>query len=241
MRIAKRLIIGLLAAALSLSMLTACSGSDKITGTAKNWSLSNTGKVLRERESYPWNGEANDVRILRYTTASSEEKYAIVSFGQYQGGAFVGTKTAAYQYGDNHGRNSCRVNFTEKTYKKIDYNHPDLADEWAAYDLLSTEPGDKKYGISWVLAGDNEYNGKMYYTEAFRLPKTYSRQTAYQFVLYYESEDAPQPTYIRITGDGISEMVLNVKEFTAVDDVTDLSEEYRAMISGSTYTTEMKK
>jgi len=81
----------------------------------------------------------------------------------------------------------------------------------------------------------------MYYTEAFRLPKTYSRQTAYQFVLYYESEDAPQPTYIRITGDGISEMVLNVKEFTAVDDVTDLSEEYRAMISGSTYTTEMIK
>lgn len=150
-------------------------------------------------------------------------------------------KTAAYQYGDNHGRNSCRVNFTEKTYKKIDYNHPDLADEWAAYDLLSTEPGDKKCGISWVLAGDNEYNGKMYYTEAFRLPKTYSRQTAYQFVLYYESEDAPQPTYIRITGDGISEMVLNVKEFTAVDDVTDLSEEYRAMISGSTYTTEMIK
>ena len=72
-------------------------GSDKITGTAKNWSLSNTGKVLRERESYPWNGEANDVRILRYTTAGSEEKYAIVSFGQYQGGAFVGTKTAAYQ------------------------------------------------------------------------------------------------------------------------------------------------
>ena len=115
MRIAKRLIIGLLAAALSLSMLTACSGSDKITGTAKNWSLSNTGKVLRERESYPWNGEANDVRILRYTTAGSEEKYAIVSFGQYQGGAFVGTKTAAYQYGDNHGRNSCRVNFTENS------------------------------------------------------------------------------------------------------------------------------
>ena len=45
MRTLKKIAAGLLAAALAVGLLTACS-DNKVTGTAKSWSLSNTGKVL---------------------------------------------------------------------------------------------------------------------------------------------------------------------------------------------------
>ena len=47
MRTLKKIAAGLLAAALAVGLLTACS-DNKVTGTAKSWSLSNTGKVLEK-------------------------------------------------------------------------------------------------------------------------------------------------------------------------------------------------
>ena len=48
MRMLKKIAAGLLAAALAVGLLTACS-DNKVTGTAKSWNLSNTGKVLGRR------------------------------------------------------------------------------------------------------------------------------------------------------------------------------------------------
>ena len=48
MRTLKKIAAGLLAAALAVGLLTACS-DNKVTGTAKSWSLSNTGIGNRKR------------------------------------------------------------------------------------------------------------------------------------------------------------------------------------------------
>ena len=45
MRTLKKIAVGLLAAALAVGLLTACSDNNG-TGTAKSWSLSNTGKEV---------------------------------------------------------------------------------------------------------------------------------------------------------------------------------------------------
>ena len=52
MRTLKKIAAGLLAAALAVGLLTACS-DNKVTGTAKSWSLSNTGKVLGIENGLP--------------------------------------------------------------------------------------------------------------------------------------------------------------------------------------------
>ena len=70
MRTLKKIAAGLLAAALAVGLLTACS-DNKVTGTAKSWSLSNTGKVLGIENGLP------PQALLTYEV-NGTEKYIVV-------------------------------------------------------------------------------------------------------------------------------------------------------------------
>ena len=63
MRMLKKIAAGLLAAALAVGLLTACS-DNKVTGTAKSWNLSNTGKVLGRRAGNEYTKEGDGTQIL---------------------------------------------------------------------------------------------------------------------------------------------------------------------------------
>lgn len=84
MRMLKKIAAGLLAAALAVGLLTACS-DNKVTGTAKSWSLSNTGKVLRRE------GGLRPQTLLTYEV-NGTEKYIVVGKA-----TFIGSKSMAFK------------------------------------------------------------------------------------------------------------------------------------------------
>lgn len=84
MRTLKKIAAGLLAAALAVGLLTACS-DNKVTGTAKSWSLSNTGKVLGIENGLP------PQALLTYEV-NGTEKYIVVGKA-----TFIGSKKYGVQ------------------------------------------------------------------------------------------------------------------------------------------------
>ena len=84
MRTLKKIAAGLLAAALAVGLLTACS-DNKVTGTAKSWSLSNTGKVLGIENGLP------PQALLTYEV-NGTEKYIVNGKAE-----FIGSKTYGVQ------------------------------------------------------------------------------------------------------------------------------------------------
>ena len=101
----------------------------------------------------------------------------------------------------------------------------------------------------WLLAGKNAYNGKMYYTEAFKLsvPKesngdwlsAYGKQNtgySYEYVLYYESEDDAMPAFIRINGEGLQDAIVPVKDFQSVEYSQTVPAPYGSLVDRTSYT-----
>ena len=74
MRMLKKIAAGLLAAALAVGLLTACS-DNKVTGTAKSWNLSNTGKVLGKGNSH----RQQSLQTLLTYEVNGTEKYIVLS------------------------------------------------------------------------------------------------------------------------------------------------------------------
>lgn len=104
-------------------------------------------------------------------------------------------------------------------------------------------------GGYWLLAGKNAYNGKMYYTEAFKLsvPKgsngdwlsAYGKQDtgySYEYVLYYESEDDAMPAFIRINGEGLKDAIVPVKDFQSVVYNQTVPAPYDGLVDRTSYT-----
>ena len=87
MRMLKKIAAGLLAAALAVGLLTACS-DNKVTGTAKSWNLSNTGKVLGRRAGL---GSQTLQTLLTYEV-NGTEKYIVVGKAN-----FIGSKSMAFK------------------------------------------------------------------------------------------------------------------------------------------------
>ena len=98
MRTLKKIAVGLLAAALDVGLLTACS-DNKVTGTAKSWSLSNTGKVL----------EKGGAQTLLTYEVNGTEKYIVVGKA-----TFIGSKKYGVQKGAG-GQIRYLVNSVTKT------------------------------------------------------------------------------------------------------------------------------
>lgn len=99
----------------------------------------------------------------------------------------------------------------------------------------------------WLLAGKNAYNGKMYYTEAFKLSVQNrsdwlgdygERNTvySYEYVLYYESEDDAMPAFIRINGEGLKDAIVPVKDFQSVEYSQTVPAPYDGLVDRTSYT-----
>ena len=103
----------------------------------------------------------------------------------------------------------------------------------------------------WLLAGKNAYNGKMYYTEAFKLSAqnwyNYNRDWlsvyrgqktvySYEYVLYYESEDDAMPAFIRINGEGLKDAIVPVKDFRGVEYSQTVPAPYAGLVDRTSYT-----
>ena len=101
MRTLKKIAAGLLAAALAVGLLTACS-DNKVTGTAKSWSLSNTGKVLGIENGLP------PQALLTYEV-NGTEKYIVNGKAE-----FIGSKTYGVQQSTS-SQIRYLVNFATKT------------------------------------------------------------------------------------------------------------------------------
>lgn len=234
MRTLKKIAAGLLAAALAVGLLTACS-DNKVTGTAKSWSLSNTGKVLGIE-----NGLSPQA-LLTYEV-NGTEKYIVNGKA-----TFIGSK----KYGVQQSTSSqirYLVNSVTKTQEADNENkgtkyQPDEVDIplW-----ILMRNGNEGY---WLLAGKNAYNGKMYYTEAFKLsvPKesngdwlsAYGKQNtgySYEYVLYYESEDDAMPAFIRINGEGLKDAIVPVKDFRSVEYSQTVPAPYDGLVDRTSYT-----
>lgn len=215
MRTLKKIAAGLLAAALAVGLLTACS-DNKVTGTAKSWSLSNTGKVLGIENGLP------PQALLTYEV-NGTEKYIVNGKAE-----FIGSKTYGVQQSTS-SQIRYLVNFATKTQEADNDRNgtkyqPDEVDIplW-----ILMRDGTESY---WLLAGKNAYNEKMYYTEAFKLSvgkrsngdwlSDYGKQNtgySYEYVLYYESEDDAMPAFIRINGEGLKDAIVPVKDFQSVE------------------------
>lgn len=236
MRTLKKIAAGLLAAALAVGLLTACS-DNKVTGTAKSWSLSNTGKVLGIENGLP------PQALLTYEV-NGTEKYIVVGKA-----TFIGSK----KYGVQQSTSSqirYLVNSVTKTQEADNENkgtkyQPDEVDIplW----ILMREGT----GGYWLLAGKNAYNGKMYYTEAFKLSAqnwyNYNRDWlsvyrgqktvySYEYVLYYESEDDAMPAFIRINGEGLKDAIVPVKDFRGVEYSQTVPAPYAGLVDRTSYT-----
>lgn len=228
----KKIAAGLLAAALAVGLLTACS-DNKVTGTAKSWSLSNTGKVL---------GREGPQTLLTYEV-NGTEKYIVVGKAK-----FIGSKKYGVQQ-DNSSQRRYLVNSVTKTQEADNDRNstkyqPDEVDIplW----ILMRE-GTNGY---WLLAGKNAYNGKMYYTEAFKLSVqnwSYNRDWlsaygkpntvySYEYVLYYESEDDAMPAFIRINGEGLKDAIVPVKDFRGVEYSQTVPAPYDGLVDRTSYT-----
>lgn len=234
MRTLKKIAAGLLAAALAVGLLTACS-DNKVTGTAKSWSLSNTGKVLGIE-----NGLSPQA-LLTYAV-NGTEKYIVNGKA-----TFIGSK----KYGVQQSTSSqirYLVNSVTKTQEADNENkgtkyQPDEVDIplW-----ILMRNGNEGY---WLLAGKNAYNGKMYYTEAFKLSvqkgsngdwlSAYGKQNtgySYEYVLYYESEDDAMPAFIRINGEGLKDAIVPVKDFRSVEYSQTVPAPYAGLVDRTSYT-----
>lgn len=234
MRTLKKIAAGLLAAALAVGLLTACS-DNKVTGTAKSWSLSNTGKVLGIE-----NGLSPQA-LLTYEV-NGTEKYIVNGKA-----TFIGSK----KYGVQQSTSSqirYLVNSVTKTQEADNENkgtkyQPDEVDIplW-----ILMRNGNEGY---WLLAGKNAYNGKMYYTEAFKLSvqkgsngdwlSAYGKQNtgySYEYVLYYESEDDAMPAFIRINGEGLKDAIVPVKDFRSVEYSQTVPAPYAGLVDRTSYT-----
>lgn len=212
MRTLKKIAAGLLAAALAVGLLTACS-DNKVTGTAKSWSLSNTGKVL---------GREGPQTLLTYEV-NGTEKYIVVGKAK-----FIGSKKYGVQQ-ESSGQIRYLVNSVTKT-QEADNDRSGTKYQPDEVDIplwILMKNGTDSY---WLLAGKNAYNGKMYYTEAFKLSveksysggwlRDYGEQNtgySYEYVLYYESEDDAMPAFIRINGEGLKDAIVPVKDFQSVE------------------------
>ncbi len=216
MRKLKKIAAGLLASVLALGLLTSCSDSIKdVTGAAKNWSMSNTGKIL--------SGDA-DQRMLTYRDEGTEKYIVRRSSGSGGGKLFIGSKEYGWLsvYGSSIGK--CVVDHAEKTYEKDNSwgatKFQASSVDKALWRLLSADD------LHWILAGINTYKGRQYYTEVLSasfygagngewlgtLEGDYSLKE-YTFVLYYKSEEAPMPEFIRINGEDLNDAVVSVSDF----------------------------
>lgn len=236
MRTLKKIAAGLLVAALAVGLLTACS-DNKVTGTAKSWSLSNTGKVLGIE-----NGLSPQA-LLTYEV-NGTEKYIVNGKA-----TFIGSKKYGVQKSTS-GTIRYLVNSVTKTQEADNENkgtkyQPDEVDIplW----ILMREGT----GGYWLLAGKNAYNGKMYYTEAFKLSAqnwyNYNRDWlsvyrgqktvySYEYVLYYESEDDAMPAFIRINGEGLKDAIVPVKDFRGVEYSQTVPAPYAGLVDRTSYT-----
>lgn len=229
MRTLKKIAAGLLAAALAVGLLTACS-DNKVTGTAKSWSLSNTGKVL---------GREGPQTLLTYEV-NGTEKYIVVGKAK-----FIGSK----KYGVQQGA-SGQVRYLVNSVTKIQEMDNDRSgtkyqpDEVDIPLWILMRDGTDSY---WLLAGKNAYNGKMYYTEAFKLSVQNrsdwlgdygERNTvySYEYVLYYESEDDAMPAFIRINGEGLKDAIVPVKDFQSVEYSQTVPAPYDGLVDRTSYT-----
>lgn len=233
MRTLKKIAAGLLAAALAVGLLTACS-DNKVTGTAKSWSLSNTGKVLGIE-----NGLTPQT-LLTYEV-NGTEKYIVNGKAE-----FIGSK----EYGVQHASGTIR--YLVNSASQIQ----EADNDWSGTKYQPDEVDiplwilmrDGNFGY-WLLAGKNAYNGKMYYTEAFKLsvPKgsngdwlsDYRGQKtvySYEYVLYYESEDDAMPAFIRINGEGLKDAIVPVKDFRGVEYSQTVPAPYDGLVDRTSYT-----
>lgn len=234
MRTLKKIAAGLLAAALAVGLLTACS-DNKVTGTAKSWSLSNTGKVLGIENGLP------PQALLTYEV-NGTEKYIVNGKA-----TFIGSK----KYGVQQGA-SGQIRYLVNSASQIQEADNDRSgtkyqpDEVDIPLWILMRNGNEGY---WLLAGKNAYNGKMYYTEAFKLsvPKesngdwlsAYGKQNtgySYEYVLYYESEDDAMPAFIRINGEGLQDAIVPVKDFRGVEYSQTVPAPYNGLVDRTSYT-----
>lgn len=232
MRTLKKIAAGLLAAALAVGLLTACS-DNKVTGTAKSWSLSNTGKVLGK------GGGLRPQTLLTYEV-NGTEKYIVVGSA-----TFIGSR----KYGVQQGA-SGQVRYLVNSVTKIQEMDNDRSgtkyqpDEVDIPLWILMGKGTNGY---WLLAGKNAYNGKMYYTEAFKLSVQNQsdwlgdygeRNTgySYEYVLYYESEDDAMPAFIRINGEGLKDAIVPVKDFQSVVYNQTVPAPYDGLVDRTSYT-----
>lgn len=237
MRMLKKIAAGLLAAALAVGLLTACS-DNKVTGTAKSWNLSNTGKVLGTGNSH----RQQSLQTLLTYEVNGTEKYIVLSTV-----TFIGSKKYGVQQ-DNFSQSRYLVNSATKIWEADNDRNstkyqPDEVDIplW----ILMREGT----GGYWLLAGKNAYNGKMYYTEAFKLSvekgsngdwlSDYGKQNtgySYEYVLYYESEDDAMPAFIRINGEGLKDAIVPVKDFQSVVYNQTVPAPYDGLVDRTSYT-----
>lgn len=230
MRTLKKIAVGLLAAALAVGLLTACS-DNKVTGTAKSWSLSNTGKVL----------EKGGAQTLLTYEVNGTEKYIVVGKA-----TFIGSKKYGVQKGAG-GQIRYLVNSVTKT-QEADNDRSGTKYQPDEVDIplwILMRDGTDSY---WLLAGKNAYNEKMYYTEAFKLSVgkrsngdwlfAYGKQNtgySYEYVLYYESEDDAMPAFIRINGEGLKDAIVPVKDFQSVEYGQTVPAPYDGLVDRTSY------
>lgn len=238
MRMLKKIAAGLLAAALAVGLLTACS-DNKVTGTAKSWNLSNTGKVLGSGGSH----NQQILQTLLTYEVNGTEKYIVLSKV-----TFIGSKKYGVQQ-DNSSQSRYLVNFATKT-QEADNDRSGTKYQPDEVDIplwILMRDGTESY---WLLAGKNAYNGKMYYTEAFKLSvqnwsynrdwlSVYGKQNtgySYEYVLYYESEDDAMPAFIRINGEGLKDAIVPVKDFQSVVYNQTVPAPYDGLVDRTSYT-----
>ena len=234
MRTLKKIAAGLLAAALAVGLLTACS-DNKVTGTAKSWSLSNTGKVLGKENGIP------PQALLTYEV-NGTEKYIVVGKATFIGSKKYGVQQCASGQIRYLVNSASQIQEADNDRSGTKYQ-PDEVDI-PLWILMR----DGNFGY-WLLAGKNAYNGKMYYTEAFKLsvPKEsngdwlsdYGKQNtgySYEYVLYYESEDDAMPAFIRINGEGLKDAIVPVKDFQSVESGQTVPAPYNGLVDRTSYT-----
>ena len=233
----KKIAAGLLAAALAVGLLTACS-DNKVTGTAKSWNLSNTGKVLGTGNSH----RQQSLQTLLTYEVNGTEKYIVLSKVN-----FIGSKKYGVQQ-DNFSQSRYLVNSATKIWEADnDRNSTKYQPDEVDIPLwILMRDGTDSY---WLLAGKNAYNGKMYYTEAFKLSvgkrsngdwlSDYGKQNtgySYEYVLYYESEDDAMPAFIRINGEGLKDAIVPVKDFRGVEYSQTVPAPYDGLVDRTSYT-----
>lgn len=236
MRMLKKIAAGLLAAALAVGLLTACS-DNKVTGTAKSWNLSNTGKVLGTGNSH----RQQSLQTLLTYEVNGTEKYIVLSTV-----TFIGSKKYGVQQ-DNSSQSRYLVNSVTKT-READNDRNSTKYQPDEVDIPLWILMREGRGGYWLLAGKNAYNGKMYYTEAFKLsvPKgsngdwlsAYGKQDtgySYEYVLYYESEDDAMPAFIRINGEGLKDAIVPVKDFRSVEYSQTVPAPYDGLVDRTSY------